>query len=219
MRRDAWVGRSRGCMVSAALAMVGVTVAACQNEGPRDTGAIALQSAGAPVSVAAVAPPAPTPPNEATAARRSGASTGTIAPPPSVSRQAVTPVAAGKAAPAPVATAAAPVILRPASRHVVQFYQPSIKVYDRPYGNAVATLSEHAFPRQRIDADRTGVPVYAINPSFVEVPIPGGSTGWVAIEFVKMTAVPCASTAPATRSAPGPIGAGSSSVDCVATAR
>jgi hypothetical protein len=99
---------------------------------------------------------------------------------------------------------------RKVERHVLAFYAPSVKVYDKPYGKLLTTMAEGNFPRVP-GKDGPRVPVYASNNAYVEVPLPDGKTGWVPLELVKVEAVPCDLALPTT---PGPIGAGSASVDC-----
>ena len=109
-------------------------------------------------------------------------------------------------------TSAAPVVsLRPSERHVTQFYSQTVTVYDKPYGKPVKDIPEKDFPRRIVAGENRGVPVYSEKPGYVEVPLPDGRTGWVAVNAVKMSAVACAKIS----TTPVRSGNGSSSGDCV----
>lgn len=104
---------------------------------------------------------------------------------------------------------------RPAIRHILAFYAPVIKVYKEPYGHEVQLIPDRAFPRQQLSDGRSGVAVFASSGSFVEVALPGGETGWVLIDLVSLSAVPCALNPKRSREPNGPGGAASAAVDCV----
>lgn len=104
---------------------------------------------------------------------------------------------------------------RVAERHITAFYSETVRIYDKPYGAVIGELKDKSFPREAMSGDRAGVPVYSTNASFVEVPLPQGGTGWIGIQSVNMTSAPCKVAPNSTHYASGPIGAGSTSVDCV----
>lgn len=109
-------------------------------------------------------------------------------------------------------SAAPEVPLRPSERHITQFYSQTVTVYDKPYGKPVKDIPEKEFPRRIVAGESRGVPVYSEKPGYVEVPMPDGRTGWIAVNAVKMSAVACAKISKTT---PVRSGSGSSSDDCL----
>lgn len=98
--------------------------------------------------------------------------------------------------PAPVATATAP--HRPIRGLVTEFTLDQVTVYDRPYGQRMATISERDFPRTGTDANGAkGVPIYAVDGAVIEVALPGGRSGWINKATAITTVPPCQSVGPA----------------------
>ncbi len=104
---------------------------------------------------------------------------------------------------------------RPAERHVLKFYTPIVKVYDKPYGTLVTQMQAAQFPKERMASGGEGVPVYKDGTAFIELAVASDSTGWVKIEDVAMSARPCKVDPRSSPGASGPVGAGSSSAACI----
>lgn len=188
-------------------------------QGPQTVGASAPPQPASALPAQST-PPVGAPRPSAPAGRTAGPVVVAASPPPAAvpsALQVPAPfVTAGpateQAAPPPQPETPRP--LRKSERHVLAFYQPSVKLYDKPYGRMIGKLGEADFPREKLAEGRTGVPVYAADNAFVELPIPGGQTAWVSIEFVRLSAVPCTIAPRTTREASGPFSAGSSKVEC-----
>ena len=104
---------------------------------------------------------------------------------------------------------------RKIQRYILSFYTSQPNVYDRPYGRPVGREPAGNFPKTKLADGGSGVPVYAIRDAFIEVPLRAGGTRWLRITDARLSGVPCATRPPTSRSHPGPIGAGSTTSDCI----
>lgn len=216
---------SRTARATIALALAGFILAGCQSASPEAEANLSTSSAGG-VAPAAAAPTATAinsgePAAATTGGQRKSSSAGVKlasarAEPtgPKLSETAAHPTLVPSGA---AATSAASQPRRRAERHVLTFTEQSIQIYDKPYGRVVSSIDERKFPREALpgSSGQSGVAVYSKADSFVEVAIPGGQAGWVRLEQVRLSAMPCAVTPVTGRERAGPIGAGSTSVDCV----